>query len=56
MEGDFYEPGPATVWMRLAMPLVSGEQATLLQRAAAVSGLRERTESGAAHGLAVHQR
>ncbi|MEK7252835.1 MAG: thioesterase family protein [Actinomycetota bacterium] len=37
VEGDFYEPGPATVWMRLAMPLVSGEQATPLQRVAAVS-------------------
>ena len=56
VEGDFYEPGPATVWMRLAMPLVSGEQATPLQARRRGVGPRERTESGAAHGLAVHQR
>lgn len=37
VEGDFYEPGPATVWMRLTMALVEGEQPTPLQRAAAVA-------------------
>ena len=37
VEGDFYEPGPATVWMRLALPLVAGEEPTPLQRVAAVS-------------------
>jgi len=37
VEGDFYEPGPATVWMRLAMPLVAGEEVTPLQRVAAVA-------------------
>ena len=37
VEGDFYEPGPATVWMRLAMPLVAGEQPTPLQAVAAFS-------------------
>lgn len=35
--GDFYAPGPATVWMRLTMPLVAGEVPTPLQRVAAVS-------------------
>jgi len=37
LEGDFYEAGPATVWMRLAMPLVAGEETTALQRTAAVA-------------------
>ena len=37
VEGDFYEPGPATVWMRLTMPLVAGEEPTPLQRVAAVA-------------------
>ncbi len=37
VDGDFYEPGPATVWMRLTMPLVAGEDPTPLQRVAAVS-------------------
>lgn len=36
-EGAFLEPGPATVWMRLAVPLVAGEEATPLQQVAAVS-------------------
>jgi hypothetical protein len=35
--GDFYEPGPATVWMRLAMPLVAGERPTPFQTVAAFS-------------------
>jgi hypothetical protein len=35
--GDFYEPGPATVWMRLAMPLVAGETPTPFQAVAAFS-------------------
>lgn len=37
VEGDFYEPGPATVWMRLIVPLVDGEGPSRLQRVAAVS-------------------
>lgn len=37
VDGDFYEPGPATVWMRLTMPLVAGEEPTPLQRVAAVA-------------------
>lgn len=37
VEGDFYEPGPSVVWMRLAMPLVAGEEPTPLQRVAAVA-------------------
>jgi Thioesterase-like superfamily len=38
--GAFLEPGPATVWMRMRQPLVSGEQPSPLQRvlAAADSG------------------
>ncbi|HLA67004.1 MAG TPA: thioesterase family protein [Acidimicrobiia bacterium] len=37
IEGDFYEPGPATVWMRLILPLVAGEEPTPLQRTTAVA-------------------
>jgi hypothetical protein len=36
-EGAFLEPGPATVWMRLAVPIVEGEEVTPLQRVAAVA-------------------
>jgi hypothetical protein len=38
--GAFMEPGPATVWMRMDVPLLSGEEPTPLQRvlAAADSG------------------
>lgn len=38
--GRFLEPGPATVWMRMRVPLVAGEQPSPLQRvlAAADSG------------------
>ena len=32
VRGAFLEPGPATVWMRMRAPLVSGEQPTALQR------------------------
>jgi Thioesterase-like superfamily len=32
VRGAFLEPGPATVWMRMRMPLVAGEQPTPLQR------------------------
>jgi Thioesterase-like superfamily len=40
IRGAFMDPGPATVWMRMAVPLVSGEEPTPLQRvlAAADSG------------------
>ncbi len=31
--GGFLEPGPATVWMRMRVPLVAGEEPTPLQRA-----------------------
>ncbi len=37
VDGDFYEPGPATVWARLTMPIVAGEEATPLQRVAAMA-------------------
>jgi hypothetical protein len=30
--GGFVEPGPATVWMRMRVPLVAGEVPTALQR------------------------
>ncbi len=30
--GGFLEPGPATVWMRMRVPLVEGEEPTQLQR------------------------
>jgi Thioesterase-like superfamily len=32
VEGAFSEPGPATVWMRMEIPLVTGEEPTPLQR------------------------
>jgi Acyl-CoA thioesterase C-terminal domain/Acyl-CoA thioesterase N-terminal domain len=40
IEGGFLDPGPATVWMRMGVSLVDGEQPTALQRvlAAADSG------------------
>ncbi len=36
-DGDFYQSGPATGWIRLAMPLFAGEEPTPLQRVAAVA-------------------
>jgi hypothetical protein len=35
--GDFIEPGPATVWLRMRQPLVAGEEPTPLQRALVVA-------------------
>ena len=32
VDGDFEEPGPATVWTRLRVPLVAGEPASPLER------------------------
>ena len=32
VSGGFVEPGPATVWLRMRQPLVSGEEPTPLQR------------------------
>jgi len=32
VSGAFMEPGPATVWMRMAQPLVAGEEPSPLQR------------------------
>jgi Acyl-CoA thioesterase C-terminal domain/Acyl-CoA thioesterase N-terminal domain len=32
VSGEFLEPGPATVWMRMRQPLVAGEEPTPLQR------------------------
>jgi hypothetical protein len=32
VSGAFLEPGPATVWMRMRVPLVEGEEPTPLQR------------------------
>lgn len=36
-EGSFAEPGPVVVWMRLLCPVVAGEDASPLQRTAAVA-------------------
>ncbi|HSM01273.1 MAG TPA: thioesterase family protein [Acidimicrobiia bacterium] len=36
-EGNFYEPGPATAWMRMVVPLVEGEDPSPLQQIAALS-------------------
>ncbi|MGH9068537.1 MAG: thioesterase family protein [Acidimicrobiales bacterium] len=35
--GAFAEPGPATVWVRLAVPVVPGEEPSALQRAVAAA-------------------
>ncbi len=35
--GQFYEPGPATAWFRLRVPVVAGEQPSGLQRLAAAA-------------------
>src|SRR4029078_10911616 len=32
LPGDFSEPGPALVWMRMRHPLIAGEEPTPLQR------------------------
>ncbi len=32
VRGSFLEPGPATVWMRMRVPLVAGEEPSPLQR------------------------
>lgn len=37
LSGDFVEPGPATVWLRMRQPLVAGEEPTPLQRALVVA-------------------
>ena len=37
VDGHFQDPGPATVWTRLRIPLVAGEDATPLQRLVAVA-------------------
>jgi hypothetical protein len=37
VEGDFAAPGPATVWFRLTMPVVAGEEPSPVQRVAAFS-------------------
>lgn len=37
VSGDFVEPGPATVWLRMRRPLVAGEEATPLQRTLVVA-------------------
>jgi Thioesterase-like superfamily len=37
VSGDFIEPGPATVWLRMRQPLVAGEEPTPLQRALVVA-------------------
>ncbi|MEX2322616.1 MAG: thioesterase family protein [Acidimicrobiia bacterium] len=37
VSGDIVEPGPATVWMRLTVPIVSGEEPSPTQRAVAVA-------------------
>jgi hypothetical protein len=37
IHGSFVEPGPATVWMRMRVPLVAGEEPTPLQRVMAAA-------------------
>ncbi|HET7455483.1 MAG TPA: thioesterase family protein [Solirubrobacterales bacterium] len=37
VSGDFLEPGPATVWLRMRQPLVAGEEPTPLQRTLVVA-------------------
>lgn len=37
VSGDFIEPGPATVWLRMRQPLVAGEETTPLQRTLVVA-------------------
>src|SRR5690242_9692161 len=37
VSGDFVEPGPATVWLRMRRPLVAGEEPTPLQRTLVVA-------------------
>jgi hypothetical protein len=37
VSGDFVEPGPATVWLRMRQPLVAGEDPSPLQRALVVA-------------------
>ncbi|HET9678270.1 MAG TPA: thioesterase family protein [Solirubrobacterales bacterium] len=37
VSGDFVEPGPATVWLRMRQPLVAGEEPTPLQRTLVVA-------------------
>jgi len=39
LEGGFQTPGPATAWVRLRIPVVAGEDATPLLRAAAAADL-----------------
>ena len=36
-EGHFYEPGPATAWLRMLVPIVEGEAASPLQRVSALA-------------------
>jgi acyl-Coa thioesterase superfamily protein/acyl-CoA thioesterase superfamily protein len=37
VSGDFVDPGPATVWLRMRRPLVAGEEPTPLQRTLVVA-------------------
>ena len=37
VSGAVVEPGPATVWMRLTVPIVAGEESSAVQRAVAVA-------------------
>jgi acyl-Coa thioesterase superfamily protein/acyl-CoA thioesterase superfamily protein len=37
VEGDPWSPGPATMWVRLKLPVVAGEEPTALQRVAAAA-------------------
>jgi Acyl-CoA thioesterase C-terminal domain/Acyl-CoA thioesterase N-terminal domain len=37
VSGDWLEPGPATVWLRMRQPLVAGEETTPLQRTLVVA-------------------
>lgn len=37
VSGSFYEPGPATVWFRLRVPVLEGEEPSPLQRLAAAA-------------------
>ena len=37
VKGSFFEPGPATAWFRMLVPIVEGEPTTQLQRAMAAA-------------------
>ena len=47
VQGSFREPGPVTIWTKMMLPLIEGEELTPVQRAAAAADYA----SGAASGV-----